>query len=137
MPQAKQLRNSAKTLDARKRRSVTSIVSDRGRVSKKFKLRLCDHDSSVSGLQRIIARRAGSRQSDVNDGGPAFQFVVSVTMKNIGGTDGDTGGTYLDERKPGVIIDGIVGQKYFLAAAAAHVQRREIVQSTGRSNASE
>jgi hypothetical protein len=35
-----------------------------------------------------------------------------------------------------VIIDGIVGQKYFLAAAPAHVQRGEIVQSTGRGNAS-
>ena len=73
----------------------------------------------------------------MNDGSPALQFVVSVTMKKIGGANGNAGGPYLDEREGGVIIDGIVGQKYFLAAAASHVQRGEIVQSSGRSNASE
>jgi len=91
----------------------------------------------MSGLQSIVAHRAGSRQSDVYDGGPALQFVVPVTMKKTGSADGNTGSTRLDGGEAGVIIDGIVGQKYFLAAAAPHVQRGEIVQSTGRSNASE
>lgn len=99
-------------------------------------LRWCDHDFSVSGFQRIIAHRAGSRQSDVNDGSPAFQFVVSVTMKKIRRADGNTGCGRLDECKPGVIIDGIVSQKYFLAAAAAHVQGGEIIQSAGGSDSS-
>src|ERR1700688_3004737 len=102
-----------------------------------FKLRLRDHNSAVGGFQGIIVHRAGSRESDVNNGSPALQFMVSVTMKKIGRADGNTGSTRLDGREPGVIIDGIVGQKYFLAAAASHVQRGEIVQSTGRSNASE
>jgi hypothetical protein len=96
-----------------------------------FNLRLRDHNSTVGGFQGIIAHRAGSRESNVNDGSPALQFVVSVTMKKIRGANGNTGGARLDERKPGVIIDGIVGQKYFLAAAAPHVQGGEIVQSAG------
>ena len=88
-------------------------------------------------LQRIIAYRAASRESDVNDGSPALQFVVTVTMKKIRGANGNTGCTGLDEREAGVIIDGIVGQKYFLAAAAPHVQGGEIIQSAGGSDASE
>ncbi len=68
-----------------------------------------DHNSPVSSFQRIIAYRAGGRESDVNDGGPALQFVVSVTMKKIGDADGNTGGARLYECKAGVIIDGIVG----------------------------
>ena len=91
----------------------------------------------MSGFQRIIAHRAGSSESNVNDGSPALQFVVSVTMKKIGRTDRNTGGARLDEREAGVIIDGIVGQKYFLAAAAPHVQRGEIIQSTGGGDSGE
>ena len=105
--------------------------------SASFHLRLGDRDFSVSSFQRIIAHRAGSRQSDVNDGSPALQLVVSVTMKKIRRADGNTGGTGLDEREAGVVIDGIVGQKYFLAAAAPHVQGGEIIQSAGGSDASE
>jgi len=88
-------------------------------------------------LQRIIAYRAASRESDVNDGSPALQFVVSVTMKEIRRADGNAGCTRLDERKSGVIVHRLVGQKYFLAAAASHVQRGEIIQSTGGGNAGE
>ena len=88
-------------------------------------------------LQRIIAHRAASRKSDVNDGSPALQFVVSVTMKKIRRANGDTGCTGFDEREAGVIIHGVVGQKYFLAAAAAHVQSGEIVQSSRGGNSSE
>ena len=73
----------------------------------------------------------------MNDGRPALQFVVPVAMKKIRRANGNTGGRGFDGGKPRVIIDGIVGQKYFLAAAAAHVQRGEIVQSTGGRNASE
>ena len=101
------------------------------------KLRLRAGDSPVRGLQRIIAHRAGGRESDVNDGSPALQFVVSVTVKKIGGANGNTGGTRLDERKPSVIIHGIVGQKYFLSAAPSHIQRGEIVQSAGGGDSSE
>ena len=66
----------------------------------------------------------------MNDGSPALQFVVSVAMKKIRRANGDTGCTGLDKRKPGVIIHGIVGQKYFLSAAASHIQSGEIVQGT-------
>jgi hypothetical protein len=91
----------------------------------------------VNGPQRIIANCAGSRESNVNDGSPTLQFVVSVTMKNIGRANGNTRRTRFDERKTGVIINGVIGQKYFLAAAAPHVQRGEVVQSTGGRNSSE
>jgi hypothetical protein len=131
MPHAKQLRNSANTLDGRKRQSVAS------RVLQNIELRLRDHNSPASGLQRIIAHRAGGPESDVNDRSPALQFVVSVTMKKIRSTNGDAGSTSLNECKTGVIIDGVIGQKYFLAAAPSHVQRGEIVQSTGGGNSSE
>src|ERR1019366_2341458 len=102
-----------------------------------IQLRLCDQNSPVSGLQRIIAHRAGSREADMNDGSPALQFVVSVTMKKIGGANGNTGRTRLDGREAGMIINRIVGQKYFLAAAPSHVQRGEIVQSTGGGDSTE
>jgi hypothetical protein len=88
-----------------------------------FKLRLRNHNSAVNGLQRIIANCAGSRKSNVNDGSPALQFVVPVAMKKIRCANGNTGGRGFDGGKPRVIIDCIVGQKYFLAAAPAHVER--------------
>ena len=91
----------------------------------------------MSCFQRIVAHCASSGESDVNDGSPALQFVVPVTMKKIGRADGNTGCTGLDEREAGVIIDDIVGQKYFLAATAPHVQRGEIIQSAGGSDSSE
>ena len=91
----------------------------------------------MSCFQRIVAYRASSGETDVNDGSPALQFVVTVTMEKIGGADGNTGGTCLDEREAGVIIDDVVGQKYFLAAAAPHVQGRKIVQSAGGGDSSE
>ena len=100
-------------------------------------LQLCDHDFSVSGFQRIITHRAGSRQSDVNDGSPALQFMVPVAMKKIRGADRNTGGARFYECKPCVIIDSVVGQKYFLAAAAPHVQGGEVVQSSAGGNSSE
>jgi hypothetical protein len=73
----------------------------------------------------------------VNDGTPALQFVVSGTMKNIGRAHRNTRCTRFDQRKTGVIINGIIGQKYFLATAPSHIQRGKVVQSTGGRNASE
>src|ERR1700675_661128 len=96
-----------------------------------FNLRLRDHNSPLNGLQRIITNCAGRRESNVNDGSPTFQFVMPVAMKNIGRADGNTSRPRLDERKPCVIINRLIGQKYFLAAAAPHIQRGEIVQSAG------
>jgi hypothetical protein len=58
-------------------------------------------------------------------------------MKNIGRANGNTASGGFDGRKSGVIIHGIVGQKYFLATAPAHVQSGEIVQCTGSGNTSE
>src|ERR1700730_12322526 len=95
-----------------------------------FNLRLRDHNSPLNGLQRIITNCAGRRESNVNDGIPALQFVMSVAMKNIGRANGNTRRTRFHKRKPGVIIHGVIGQKYFLAAAAPHVERGEVVQST-------
>ena len=91
----------------------------------------------MSGLQRIITHRPGRCESDVNDGSPALQFVVSVAMKKIRRANRNTGGRGFDGGKTRVIVDGIVGQKYFLAAAAPHIQRGEIVQGTGGRNPSE
>ena len=116
---------------------LPTLSSESREDSKVFNLRLYDHDFSVSGFQRIITHRAGRCESDVNDGSPAFQFVVSVAMKKIRRADGDTSCPRFYECKPGVIIDDIVGQKYFLAAAAPHVQGGEIVQSAGGSDSSE
>ena len=84
---------------------------------------LCSGGCWVSGLQRIITHRAGGCEPDVNDGGPALQFVVSAAVKKIRCANGNTGGRGFDGGKPRVIIDCIVGQKYFLAAAPAHVER--------------
>ena len=73
----------------------------------------------------------------MNDGGPAFQFVVSIAMEKIRGANGNAGGGGFDSGEAGMIVDSIVGQKYFLTAAPAHIQCGEIVQSTRRGNSSE
>src|ERR1700684_4109676 len=91
----------------------------------------------MRGLQGIITHRSSSCESNVNDGGPAFQFVVAIAMEKIRGANGNAGGGGFDNGEAGVIIDDIVGQKYFLTPAPPHIQCGEIVQSTCGGNASE
>ena len=49
-------------------------------------------------------------------------------MKNVGDADIQANGTGLHRGKGGMIIHEIVGQEDFLAAAAAEIESREIVQ---------
>jgi hypothetical protein len=58
-------------------------------------------------------------------------------MEKKRGANGNAGGGGFDSGEAGVIIDDIVGQKYFLTPAPPHIQCGEIVQSTCGGNASE
>ena len=59
---------------------------------------------------------------------PAFELVVVIVMKNVRNPDGEAGAARFDGREGGVIIDYVVGEQSFVAAAAAEIQGREIVE---------
>ena len=85
----------------------------------------------MGGLKAIITDGPGCSRTKVDERGPALQFVVAETMKEVGSADGGAGGGDFDERKGGVVIDDIVGEQDFVAAAAAHVERGEVVEGPG------
>ena len=82
----------------------------------------------MGGLKTIISDCAGSGQSDVDDGGPALKLVVAVMMKEVRGANGDASAGRFDCGERGVMVYGVVGEKNFLAAAAAHVECGEVIQ---------
>src|ERR1700722_16586999 len=71
---------------------------------------------------------AGRGGTDVPDRGGAFEFVMSVVMKQVGDADRRARTRSFDDGKRGVIIDDIVGEQNFLPPAASHVQRRKIIE---------
>lgn len=75
----------------------------------------------MNSLKAIISHGARSGEAGVDDGGPALEPVVMVVMEEIGNSDGDGGGAGFDRGEGGVIIDDIVRQKNFVAAAAAEI----------------
>lgn len=91
----------------------------------------------MSSLEGIVANGAGGREGRVDDGGPALELVMAVVMEKIGSADGDAGASDFDSREGGMIVDDVVGEENFLAAAAAHVERRGIVQGAGGGDAGE
>ena len=85
----------------------------------------------MGGLEAVIADGAGGGKSDVHDGGPALEFVVAVVVEQIGNADGRCGAGGLDDGESRMIIDDVVGEQNFLAAAATHIQGGEIIECTG------
>lgn len=75
----------------------------------------------MSGFQAIIPHCTGCREAGMDDGGPALKPVVMVVMEQIGNADGEGGGAGFDRSEGGMIIDDIVGQKNFVAAATAKI----------------
>ena len=75
----------------------------------------------MNSLKAIISHGAAGGEAGVNDGGPALEPVVMVVMEEIGNSDGDGGGAGFDRGEGGVIIDDIVRQKNFVAAATAEI----------------
>ena len=82
----------------------------------------------MSSLQAIISNRSGSGQAGVDDGGPAFKPVVMIVVKEIGDADRDGGAGSFDRSERGVIVHNVIGEQNFVAAAAAEIQRGEIIQ---------
>ena len=89
----------------------------------------------MGGLEAVIADGAGGRKSDVDDGGPTLEFVMAVVVEQIGNADGCSGAGSLDGCESRMIVDDVVGEQNFLAAAATHIQGREIIECTGSGNA--
>ena len=85
----------------------------------------------MGGLEAVIADSAGGGKSDVDDGGPTLEFVVAVMVEQIGNADGCSGAGSLDGCESRMIVDDVVGEQNFLAAAATHIQGREIIERTG------
>src|SRR5437764_1262602 len=93
--------------------------------------------SRMGGLEAVIARGAGGGKSDVNERRPSLELVMSATVKEIGSADGDTGCCGFDRCKGRVIVHSAVCKENLLPTAAAHVQRRKIVEGAGRAQARE
>src|SRR5689334_5891612 len=91
----------------------------------------------MGSLEAIVAHGAGGRKPNVDERCPSLELVVSVTVKEIGSADGDTGRCGFDRCKSRVIVHHVVGEKNLLPATAAHVQRRKIVQRARCSNTRE
>ena len=75
----------------------------------------------MSGLEAIIPDRASGAQAGVDDGGPALQAVVMITVEQVRRADRDDGGGDLDGREGRVIVHHVIAQQDFLTAAAAHI----------------
>ena len=68
---------------------------------------------------------------------PAFELVVVIVMKNVRNADGEARSAGFDGSEGGVIVDQIVGQQGFVAAAATEIQGGEIVEGAGGAYAGE
>ena len=82
----------------------------------------------MSSLERIVSDGAPGSQTGMHDGGPAFQAVVMVTMKQVGQANGRRSSTGFNGREGRVIINNIVGEKNFIAAAPPEIQCGRVVQ---------
>ena len=82
----------------------------------------------MSSFQAIVAHRAHGSDADMNKRGPALQFVVAITVKEIRRSNGTAGSGRFDGRESSMIIYDIIGKKNFLPASPAHVERRKVIQ---------
>ena len=85
----------------------------------------------MNGLQTIISHGAGSSQAGVHDRGPAFQAMVMGAVKEVGDADGCNGGGSFEGGESAVIVDNVVGEQRFIAAATAKIQSGEVIKSAG------
>jgi len=91
----------------------------------------------MCGLEAVVAHGPRGREPNVNGRRPSFQLVMSITVKQIGSTDGDTCCGGFDGCKGRVIIHHIVSKENLLPSAAAHIQSGKVIQRASSSNASE
>jgi len=91
----------------------------------------------MSSLQAIISNGAGGGEAGVDDGGPALKPVVMIVMEEIGDADRDGGTGGFDRGEGCVIVHDVVGKQNFVAAAAAEIQRGEVIECAGRGNGGE
>ena len=85
----------------------------------------------MSGLQAIISHGSGSSQAGVHDGGPAFQAMVVVTVKEVGDANRGQGCGRFDGGEGCVVVNNVVGEQRFIAATAAKVESGEIIEGAG------
>ncbi|SRR6266478_2239781 len=85
----------------------------------------------MSGLQAIISHGSGSSKAGVDDRSPAFQAMVMGAVKEVGDANGGNRGSGFDGSESGVVVDNVVGEQRFIAAAAAEVESGEVIESAG------
>lgn len=91
----------------------------------------------MRGLETVVAHGAGGREPDVDDRSRAFEFVMAVMMEQVGDADRRARAGGFDDGERGVIIDDVVGEQDFLAAATAHVERGKIIERARGADAGE
>ena len=67
----------------------------------------------------------------MGDGNPALERMMASAMEQIRHADGKSSAAGFDTGKGRVVVDDPIGEEDFLAAAAAHVQRRGVVEGAG------
>ena len=88
-------------------------------------------------FQAVVANSASGGEADVEERGPALEFVMIVAVKEVRSPNGDAGRGSFDGGESGVIVDDVVGEEDFLAAAAAHVESGEVVEGARGADAGE
>jgi len=91
----------------------------------------------MRGLEGVVANRASGRETNMNDRGPTLELVMTVTVEQIRNADGGGGAGRFDGRESRVIIHDVVGEQNLLAAAAAHVESRKVIERAGGGDAGE
>ena len=82
----------------------------------------------MRGLEAVVADGTRGGESDVHDGGPPLKLVVAVAMEQIGNADGRGGARGFDGCEGRMIIDDVIGEQDFLAAAVAHIESGKVIE---------
>src|SRR5205814_10634486 len=82
----------------------------------------------TSGFQAIVAYGSAGGGAGVDDGSPTLKAVMMVAVEQVGGADRKSGSAGFDGGKGSMIVHNRVIQKCLIAAAAAKIQRGEIIE---------
>ena len=81
-------------------------------------------------FQSVIPGRTPDPRSDVNDGNPALQLVVTAAVKEIRDSNRGCHACHLETSKKRLVIHDVVCQKPFVNSAVAKVPGRYVAEST-------
>ena len=120
--------SASKALDAQARGS--SLLDGRRTEKESRKEKQLRRGRGMRGLKRVISYGPCSGQACVDDGGPALQAMMMITVKQVGDADRYSRRAGFDGSESGTIVDEIIGQESFVTAATAKVQRGKVIEGS-------